>query len=163
MPGFSAQIEIKAPAAEVFAFVSDINDMPRYLPTVEKANWSGEDRVHLEGAANGRPYAVDGRLHIDADAMQMSWGSLERESYHGELQVFETDEGSELACRIEFQPHLQTMENLAGAAVPDADFIKAKLDAVLRAAKQAVESQRKAAAGEGELEPANKGDYKLVF
>lgn len=151
MPGFSAQIQIKAPAAEVFAFVSNISDMPRYLPTVEKAEWNGEDRVRLEGVADGRTYAIDGRLLIDDDAVEMSWGALEREAYHGELQVFETDEGSELACRIEFEPHLKTMEHLAGPAGPDRGFIKANLDAVLRAVKQAVESPPKAARDEDEV------------
>ncbi len=161
MPGFSAQIAINATPAEVFAFVSKTANMPRYLPTLEKATWTAEDRVRLKGAANGRRYEVEGHLLFDEDALQISWGSLEPQRYHGACQIFETDEGSELACRIEFEPHLQSMEALFGGA--DADFVTATLDGILRAVKQAVESRPQRAAGKSCLEPAGKDAYKLVF
>ncbi len=160
MPGFSAQIAINAAPAEVFAFVSKTANMPRYLPTLEKATRT-EDRVRLKGAANGRRYEVEGHLLFDEDALQISWGSLEPQRYHGACQVFETDDGSELACRIEFEPHLQSMEALCGGA--DADFVTATLDGILRAVKQAVESRPQRAAGKSCLEPAGKDAYKLVF
>ncbi len=146
MPGFSAQIAVKAAPAEVFAFVSKTANMPRYLPTVERATRTGEDRVRLKGAANGRRYQVEGHLHIDGDALLMSWGSLEPRRYHGELRIFETDEGSELACRIEFEPHLRTMEDLAGPGGAGADFVMATLDDILGEVKMAVESRLRPAA-----------------
>jgi uncharacterized membrane protein len=161
MPGFSAQIAISAAPAEVFAFVSKTANMPRYLPTLEKATRTAEDRVRLKGAANGRRYEVEGHLLFDEDALQISWGSLEPQRYHGACQIFETDEGSELACRIEFEPHLQSMEALFGGA--DADFVTATLDGILRAVKQAVESRPQRAAGKSCLEAAGKDAYKLVF
>lgn len=154
MPGISAQIGINAAAAEVFVFVSRIENMPRYLPTVEKATRAAPGLVRLQGAANGRRYALEGRLRVDPDAMQMSWGAIERETYHGEFQVFDTDEGAELACRLEFEPHLATMEKFAGVGEAGENFIKTRLDAILGAVKQAVESRPKAAPRKPYLERA---------
>ena len=169
MPGFSAQIAINAASAEVFAFVSRIANMPRFLPTLEKATRTG-DRVRLKGAANGRRYVVEGNLHVDDGALLMSWGSLDPQRYHCELQVFDAEEGAELACRIEFEPQLESMAAVAGAGGANDDFVKATLDEILRAVKQAVESQvpRCKAPGshapaKANLEPAGKGDYKLVI
>ncbi len=99
----------------------------------------------------------------------MSWGSLDPQRYHGELQVFDTEEGAELACRIEFEPRLESMAAVAGGAERQ-DFVTATLDEILRAVKQAVESRvpRCKAPGshapaKADLEPAGKGDYKLVI
>ena len=141
--------------------------MPRFLPTLEKATRTG-DRVRLKGAANGRRYVVEGNLHVDDDALLMSWGSLDPQRYHGEFQVFDTEEGAELACRIEFEPRLESMAAVAGGAEPD--FVKATLGEILRAVKQAVESRVPRCKAPGshapakpDLEPAGKGDYKLVI
>jgi uncharacterized membrane protein len=131
MPGFSSQIGISASAAEVFAFVSKTTNMPRYLPTVEKARRTAGDRVRLSGAAGGRRYEVEGHLEIDEDAQLMSWGSLAPERYHGAIQLFDTEEGCELTCRIEFEPRLESMESLAGAGGASADFIATTLDEIL--------------------------------
>ena len=162
MPGISAQIGINATAAEVFDFVSRVENMPRYLPTVEKATRIAPGLVRLKGAANGRRYALEGQLRVDADAMQMSWGAIERETYHGEFQVFDTDEGAELACRLEFEPHLATMEKFTGVCEAGENSIKTGLEAALGAVKQAVESRPKAAP-QKPYWSAKKADYKLVF
>lgn len=140
MPGFSAQISINAPARQVFDFVSKVENMPRYLPTLQKATRPDEDHIHLEGVEHGRPYDLDGQFNCDADEMRMSWGSDEPHKYHGDFQVFDTDEGAELACRIEFEPHLETMRRLAGAQANGEAFMQASLDAVLQNIKQQVES-----------------------
>jgi hypothetical protein len=155
MPGFSAQIAISASAAEVFAFVSKTANMPRYLPTVEKARRTAGDRVRLSGAAGGRRYEVEGHLEIDEDALLMSWA--------GAFQVFDMEEGCELACRIQFEPRLESMEALAGAGGASADFIATTLDEILGAVKQAVESRPRPDAERSGLESAGKDGYKLVF
>jgi len=163
MPGISAQIGINATAAAVFDFVSRVENMPRYLPTVEKATRTAPGLVRLQGAAYGRRYALEGRLRVDPDAMQMSWGAIERETYYGEFQVFDTDDGAELACRLEFEPHLATMEKLAAAGDVGENFVKTRLEAILGEVKQAVESRPKAPPQKPYLERATKDDYKLAF
>jgi Polyketide cyclase / dehydrase and lipid transport len=163
MLGISAQIGINATAAEVFDFVSRVENMPRYLPTVEKATRVAPGLVRLHGAANGRRYAYEGRLRVDADARQMSWGAIERETYFGEFQVLDTHEGAELACRLELEPHLATLEKFASVGQAGENFIKTRLEAILGAVKQAVESRPKVPPQKSYLESAKKDDYKLVF
>jgi ribosome-associated toxin RatA of RatAB toxin-antitoxin module len=165
MPGFSAQISINAPARRVFDFVSGVENMPRYLPEVEKAALAGEDHIRLLGVVRGADYALEGPFTIDEDALRMSWRSNDPHKYQGDFQAFDTEEGSELACRIEFEPHLETMERLAGASGTGADFIEAKLNAVLQNIKREVESLPEAAgkAEEPDLADDKKAGYKLIF
>ncbi|MEJ0092561.1 MAG: SRPBCC family protein [Methylocella sp.] len=162
MPGFSAQISINAPARRVFDFVSKIENLPRYLPTVEKVGRVDDDHVYLQGALRGVPYAFAGAFSVDEDALQISWGSNESNNYHGEFQAFDTDEGSELACRIEFDPNFESMRRLAGADGVGEAFIEAKLNAVLQNIKTEIESSpQDGATDEADLANGKKADYKL--
>ncbi len=164
MPGFSAQISINAPAQRVFDFASKIENIPLYLPTVEKATRLDEDHVYLQGVVHGSPYAIEGAFSVDEDALLICWGSREPNKYHGEFHAFDTDEGSELACRIEFEAHLETMQRLAGASSAGQDFVEAKLEAVLQNIKKEVERPpANGAAGKAELSDGKKAGYKALF
>jgi ribosome-associated toxin RatA of RatAB toxin-antitoxin module len=139
MPGFSAQVGINASAKQIFDFISNVEKMPLYLPTLRKATRLDDDHIHLEGVEHGRSYSLDGQFSCDDDAMRMSWRSEDTHKYHGDFQVFDTDDGAELACRIEFEPHLETMKRLAGAQADGEAFMQSSLDAVLQNIKQEVE------------------------
>lgn len=104
MGEFASRIEIDRPAAEVFAFVADIRNMPAYLPTVRGADAQGEGRVVVEGEANGIPYRSDGWFRADASARRMEWGSDGENDYRGELLVEEAGGGQR--ARIELRLHL---------------------------------------------------------
>ncbi len=44
MAEYSDRIDVAAPADAVFAFISDIGNLPKYLPTVQGAHAHGADR-----------------------------------------------------------------------------------------------------------------------
>jgi hypothetical protein len=145
MPGFSDTIGINATAAGVFGFLSNIDNLPRYLPGVEKAVRAGADRVHLRGATNGRRYALDGRLLIDGERLQMALGAFDPGACQLAFQVFASDDGAELAGRIAFKPDLAIPNAGAGGGAAGAAFVRWALEIALLAVKQAVESQPQAA------------------
>jgi len=145
MPAFSSQISINAPSRRVFDFISKVENMPRYLPTLKKATQPDEDHVHFEGRIHGHPYSVDGWFSCDPGALSLSWGSPpgpgKGADYSGEIQVFDTDEGSELACRIEFPEDQERMNRLAGPKGDAGAFIETNLDAVLACIKKVFEGK----------------------
>jgi uncharacterized protein YndB with AHSA1/START domain len=99
---FEETRRIPAAPEHVFAFVSDIRNLPSYLPTTEWAEPQGEGRVRLAGEAAGQQYEDDGYLRCDQGAMRMEWGADEHH-YSGEMQIRPDGEGSEVMVRLSFR------------------------------------------------------------
>jgi carbon monoxide dehydrogenase subunit G len=88
----------------VFEFVSDVRNLPKYLPTVDRAEPQGPDRVSLHGKANGREYTSDGHFHADRNAKRIEWGSDGENRYSGALQVTPSGGGSQVTVHIVYAP-----------------------------------------------------------
>lgn len=146
MDEFTGRIEVARSPAEVFAFLSDIRNMPRYLPTVRKVGPLGPDRVAVEGEAEGHAYHDEGWLRVEAEAHRMRWGTEAGSDYHGELSVARLGNGhAEVAVRLHHAPQgaqARRMQQRSGST--DHDMRKA-LERALGAIKAACED---ASAGE---------------
>lgn len=110
MPNYTAKAVIQAPADEVFAFVSDVNRMPDYLPTVEEAKPQGAGRVWMRGSVDGRQYESDGWLEADARAKAMRWGSDGENRYTGNLQVQDRGQECYVTVTLDFEPRADQEE-----------------------------------------------------
>ena len=86
---------MRARPDDVLAFVSDIRNMPRYMPTTKQAEDAGPERVHVAGEANGHPYDAEGYLRRKDGGLE--WGSDEG-GYNGWLKV--RPEGDSTAVTI---------------------------------------------------------------
>jgi len=105
MGEYTGRIEIDRPAAEVFAFLSDIRNMPRYLPTVRQVTAEGTNRVAVEGEAEGHAYRDEGSLRVLAEARRMEWSADKHSDYHGRLEVRDgPGSGSTVELRLEVDP-----------------------------------------------------------
>lgn len=102
MPDFTRSIDIGASPDKAFAFVSDIANLPRYVPTTRSAEETGHGKVHVEGEAGGNDYADDGHIFIDREQRLMRWGSGES-AYRGELSVSDASAGSHIEIRLHFR------------------------------------------------------------
>jgi len=101
MADYCSSIDIPVPSERAFAFVSDVANLPRYVPTTQRAN-ANAGHVHVEGVSHGASYANDGQLYVDAERRLMRWGSGER-AYRGELSVSEANEGvSHVEIKLHF-------------------------------------------------------------
>ncbi len=49
MAEFEHSMTMRASADRVVAFVTDVQNMPKYLPTTKAAQLQGEDRVRVQG------------------------------------------------------------------------------------------------------------------
>jgi Polyketide cyclase / dehydrase and lipid transport len=113
-------IDVQVSADQAFAFVADIANLPRFVPTTRRAG-AEQGQVHVDGVAGGRPYHDDGQIYIDADQRVMRWGSG-ASGYRGELSI---SESSDRQARIEINLHFRDGD----AHTPDRQQIEQSLDA----------------------------------
>lgn len=83
---YEQSMTIHASADQIFDFVSDVSNLPKYLPTTKHAERQAEDRVIVEGGGDDFHYRADGYLRPDRDNYKMEWGADER-YYSGRLQI----------------------------------------------------------------------------
>jgi len=90
-----------APAGELFGYLAEPANLPRYVPAVTAAESLGEGRVRVQADLDGRRVDAEGWLEVDRDAMTLRWGVPGGHSYHGELRVTADDEHrSEVAITV---------------------------------------------------------------
>ena len=91
---------VAAPANEVFAWVSDVENLPKYLPPIEEAGIEG---LAAEGSPGERikmlveipdrgEFESEGYFDVDVEARTMRWGAETDRDYSGWLTVAEAGE-----------------------------------------------------------------------
>jgi len=137
---------IDAPPEEVFAWLSDVGNLPKYLPPVIDSSVEGpsaEDvprrriRTTLEYPGKGvGTFDAEGYLAIDERERRMEWGAEEERDYLGWLTVANRGEGGS-----EVVVHLSFGERSAGPDIeerspegsdPLAEGISATLESIRR-------------------------------
>ena len=134
---------IQASPDEVYAFVSDVRNLPRYLPTTKRAEPQGGERVEVEGEAQGHHYQADGRFHQDAQNHRLEWGSAADINSSGTLEVKRSgDSASEVTVRLRFDPDPQRAPNqdMPGEA-PSNNQIQEGIDKALQSIQNFVEGR----------------------
>jgi hypothetical protein len=116
MGEYTGRIEIARPPTEVFAFVADLRNMPRYLPTVTRVGPQGHhdqhDDVAVEGEADGHQYRNDGWVKAEPEARRMRWGSHTLQDYGGSLTVTEATGGSAVELKLSLTPKPEVAERM---------------------------------------------------
>lgn len=132
---------IQASPDEVFAFVSDVRNLPRYLPTTQRAEPQDGERV--EGEAQGHHYQADGHFHQDPQNRRLEWGSDGEINYSGTLEVRPGgDSASEVRVHLRFEPDPQRAPNqdMPGQA-PSDNQIQEGIDKALESIQNFVEGR----------------------
>lgn len=96
--------QIHASENDVFAFLSNVQNLPNFLPTVQSAELIAEDRIRIRGKNNGVAYTDDGWLHIDPDRHRIEWSNDER-TYNGSMTVSGGDGVSEVVIHLSLVPY----------------------------------------------------------
>jgi uncharacterized membrane protein len=105
MSDYRQALRVEANADEVFAFVSDVGNLPDYLPTVRHAEAQGGERVRVTGDASGHEYDSDGFFRVDAGRRRMAWGSDGENEYRGSLEVAAAGDGAcDVRVSLSFTP-----------------------------------------------------------
>lgn len=135
MAEYEQSMAMAASPEAVFDFVADIENLPKYLPTTKSAQSQGENRVRVQGEANGHAYDSDGYLRPDHGAHRMAWGADEG-YYSGWMEVMPEGEGSLVTVHISLRgkppgapegegpPEAQIQEGLASALLSIQNFVQ---------------------------------------
>jgi ribosome-associated toxin RatA of RatAB toxin-antitoxin module len=95
------------PADEMFAFLRDPRNLPRYFPQLTIAEPVGGGEVRVEADVRVRRATAEAWLCTDAAHRSLAWGSENSENednYHGELRITERDPGT---CEIAVVLHTE--------------------------------------------------------
>jgi uncharacterized membrane protein len=134
---YSRSQTVDAPADKVFAFVSEIGNLPKYLPPITSAESAGLEQVKLRGEIPDQgTFEGDGYYRVQPSERRMEWGANLGRDYSrrlwGEPQG---DERSEVTVELEFGPRSvdQEIQEEAGSdRNPAQEALAATLESIRR-------------------------------
>jgi uncharacterized protein YndB with AHSA1/START domain len=130
---------VQASPDTVFAFVSDVQNLPRYLPTVHNAMRQSGDKVRVQGEAQGHSYDDDGYMRVDQASRRMEWGSDGEDDYSGWLTVAGDDGAMQSTVTVHLAFGEQTGDE---QQIPNQDQrIEQGLNEALDAIREQIEQQ----------------------
>ncbi len=156
MKEYEKQKQIQAPAGAVFAWLSDVSNLPHYLPPVKEAALTeesssdvpGQRKVWMKVEIPGR-YETEGEgyFSVDEDSRRMEWGAEWGRDYSGWLTVSEDGSAaSTVTVHLNFGPRsAQQEEDTSGDPDPFEEGIEATLESIRRQIEK----------GSGKVEPTS--------
>jgi uncharacterized protein YndB with AHSA1/START domain len=85
---------IAAPPDAVYAAISDVSNLPRFVPQMTAARSAGDDRVEVDARYHGREQHGEAEFHADDAQRRIEWSSPS--GYRGWMAVAADGEGSRL-------------------------------------------------------------------
>ena len=119
MGSYESTTTVTAAPDELFAYLSDVHNLPEYFAAMKSAEPAGaaegsgggsvppgSDAVHTVAEVDGTRREGEAWFRRDEDARSISWGSEGPNDYHGELRV-DADGGS---SRVTVTLHTEHVE-----------------------------------------------------
>lgn len=112
MSEYQHSINIQAGPDRIFRYVSNPQNLPQFLPTVEDAQPQPGARIRVRGIAAGKLYDSDGYFHVDEAKRRMEWGSDGENEYRGWLEVKEAADNAsaQVTVHLSFEPRPELAE-----------------------------------------------------
>lgn len=119
---FEQSITVNAPAEGIFAYVSNVQNVPEYLPTIKSAQPQQGERIRTQGQVGEKTYDADGHFRVNRESRRLEWGSDGENEYGGRLEVREQgDSQSEVSVYIHYNPRPETLQRMIEKS-PDHSF-----------------------------------------
>jgi uncharacterized protein YndB with AHSA1/START domain len=90
---------VAAPPEAVYAAISDVSNLPRFVPQMTAARPVGEDRVEVDARYEGREQHGEASFTADDGERRIEWSAPS--GYHGWMRVDPDDGGSRLTLFLE--------------------------------------------------------------
>ena len=136
---------VTAPADELFAYLSDVHNLPDYFASMRSAEPAGRaegevppgsDAVHTVADVDGVRREGEAWFKSDTEARSISWGSEGPSDYHGDLTVADSGGGSAgESSTVTVRLHTENVEG---------SHIERGLEATLATIKERVEGHGRA-------------------
>jgi uncharacterized membrane protein len=98
MGDYSGSADVGVPAGQLFGYLSDISNLPRYFTAMTSAEPAGQDEVHVVADADGATREAEAWFRVDRERRHLEWGSEGPDNYHGYLDV--TGDGATASVRV---------------------------------------------------------------
>ncbi|MCU0552193.1 MAG: SRPBCC family protein [Leptolyngbya sp. Prado105] len=109
---FEQSIQVNAQADNIFQYLSDVRNVPQYLPTVTNAQPQSGERIRTQGHAGDHEYDSDGHFRIDQQRKRLEWGSDGENEYGGWMEVKGNGNQSEVKVHIHYAPSSETKQHM---------------------------------------------------
>jgi uncharacterized protein YndB with AHSA1/START domain len=131
MAEYQRERHIDVSPGDVFAFVSDVTNLPTYVPTVKAAEPVGDGRIRVRGEVGGQPYEDEGQFNVEPARRRLEW-RVEDRDYSGWLSVHGDNGGSLVTVRLLASPYVTPSGRPVTGVVPaEKDPIEDELEAAL--------------------------------
>ena len=153
MAEYERSITINATRQQIEDFVSDVDNLPKYVPTTKSAQPQQGERVRVQGETpNGHKYDADGYFHRDDSTHRLEWGSDGENNYKGwlEFKGSSTDAPSQVTVHLTIDPPPQVSEQMAQQKGSQDAAIEEGLDKSLQSIKNVLEGK----GGKEEVSPS---------
>jgi carbon monoxide dehydrogenase subunit G len=90
---------VAAPPDAVYAAISDIDNLPRFVPQMTEVHSIGDDRVEVHARYEGREQHGEATFRADDDERRIEWSVPS--GYHGWMKVDPDDGGSRLTLFLD--------------------------------------------------------------
>lgn len=138
-----ARIEIGQPAKEVFAFLANPMNLPRWLPMLREVIREGPDRIRAIGGGLGaQGVAAHARFDADIEGRHLVWSAASGVGCAGDIRVQEAPNGSVIELCIRLGQKAERPDVLAGWTGDPSLDVQAALRATLAAVKEVCEGRR---------------------
>lgn len=95
---------VSAPATQLFDFLSDVGNLPRYFAQMTSAELAGGEAVRVEAVLPGGGHQEgEAWFRVDEEAQRIRWGSEGEKHYSGELYVQGDEQASTVTIRLTTQ------------------------------------------------------------
>lgn len=101
MADYFANTQVNVPADQLFDYLSDVANLPKYFPRMTSAEPGEGETVQVTAKLDGgREVAAEAWFRVDHDDRTLAWGSEGPNDYHGHLTVEGVGENSGIALRL---------------------------------------------------------------
>ena len=90
---------VAAPPEAVYAAISDVSNLPRYVPQMTAARALDHDRVEVDARYEGHAQHGEASFHADDGQRRIEWSAAS--GYRGWMKVDPDDGGSRLTLFLE--------------------------------------------------------------
>ena len=105
MGDYKGSLEVGAPAAQLFRYLSDVRHLPRYFAAMKRAEPAGKDAVEVVAEVNGTRREGEAWFRVDRDRQHLEWGSEGPSDYHGYLDVTGDGTSSTVTVALHTERH----------------------------------------------------------
>jgi uncharacterized membrane protein len=90
---------VAAPPDAVYAAISEVTNLPRFVPQMTAVRAAGDDRVQVDARYEGHEQHGEASFHADAGERRIEWGAPS--GYHVWMKVDPDGNGSRLTLFLD--------------------------------------------------------------